>query len=60
MVHTSWEPFLREQYSDYQSERQFSHQGPLDMPGIKKKKKRAQSSIQYHYFIKYQFKGACW
>lgn len=59
MVHASWEPFLREQYSDYQSERQFSHQGPLDMPGIKKKK-RAQSSIQYHYFIKYQFKGACW
>ena len=27
MVHVSWEPFLREQYSDYQSERQFSHQG---------------------------------
>lgn len=48
MVHTSWEPFLREQYSDYQSERQFSHQGPLDMPGIKKKK---ELNLQYSIII---------
>ena len=57
MVHVSWEPFLREQYSDYQSERQFSHQGPLDIlqslvPGIiKKKKKKKKLNLQYGIII---------
>lgn len=50
MVHASWESFLREQDSDYQSERQFSHQSPLDIlqslvPGIKKKQLNLQYSI---------------
>ena len=56
MVHVSWEPFLREQYSDYQSERQFSHQGPLDIlqslvPGIIKKKKKKKLNLQYGIII---------